>query len=477
MTGRNLAGIKKICIMALLILISGGWQLSSAQNSSPKGWDYLPVLLKKIVPPTFPDHDFTITDYGAKSGGKTDCLPAVKKAIAACHQAGGGRVVVPSGTWLVKGPIHLQSNVNLHLDKGAVIKFSTNPDDYLPVVYTRFEGVELMNYSPLVYAYGKKNVALTGKGTLDGQADNDHWWNWVGKKSYGWKEGMPAQHSKGNEPKLMKMASRGVPVKDRVFGKGHYMRPTFVEFYRCQNVLIQGVTIKNSPFWIIHPTLSRNVTIDGVTTISHGPNNDGCDPESCTDVLIENCFFSNGDDCIAIKSGRNEDGRRVDVPSKNIIVRNCQMRDGHGGVVIGSETSGGIENIYAENCEMSSKNLERAIRIKSNACRGGVLKNFWFRNIKVGQVHEAVIKINMFYGNEQGAGCHYTPLLSGVHINNVVSGKSEYAIYIKGRDDKPVRNITIKNCTFKNVQKKNFVKDAQNLQVLNTTVNGEKVTL
>ena len=449
----------------------------TAQQSEDKGWNDLPALMKKIVPPTFAHHDYSILNYGAKGDGKTDCLPAIKSAIAICSKSGGGRVIIPAGTYFVKGPIHLQDNVNLHLEENAVVKFSTVDDDYLPVVLTRFEGVELMNYSPLIYAYGQQNIAVTGKGIFDGQADNDHWWNWTGSKRFGWKEGMPAQHDKENEPALMEMAAKGIPVKERLFGKGHYMRPSFVEFYHCKNILIQGVTIINSPFWLLHPTLSENITVDGVTTNSLGPNNDGCDPESCNDVLIKNCSFTDGDDCIAIKSGRDADGRRINVPSKNIIVQDCQMKDGHGGVVIGSETSGGVENVYAQNCVMSSKNLERAIRIKSNSCRGGVLKNFYFRNLKVGQVHEAVVKINMHYANEKGSDCNYPPSLSGVYINNVVSQQSEYAIYIEGLDDKPVSNINIRNCTFNNVQKENFIKDAQHLQVKNSTVNEKELDL
>ncbi|HKJ33642.1 MAG TPA: glycoside hydrolase family 28 protein, partial [Balneolales bacterium] len=306
-------------------------------HSNGPGWADLTSIKKNIVPPTFPDKDFSIIDFGAKADGKTDSLPAMKKAIAKCHQEGGGRVVVPAGNYFFKGPIHYESNVNVHLEKGSYIKFSTDSDDYLPVVYTRFEGIELMNFSPIVYAFEKENIALTGKGTLDGQADNQHWWNWTGSRRFGWKPGMPAQHAKDNEPALIKMAAKGVPVRKRVFGKGHAMRPTFVEFYRSKNILIKDVTIKNTPFWILHPTLSKNVTVDSVTTISYGPNNDGCDPESCTDVWIKNCFFSNGDDCIAIKSGKNQDGRRVGVPSKNIIVEDCHMKDGHAGVAVGSE--------------------------------------------------------------------------------------------------------------------------------------------
>ena len=449
----------------------------SAQQSEKEGWDKLSAIMKKIVPPTFANKNYSILNYGAKGDGQTDCLPAIKNAIAACNKGGGGRVVIPAGTWFVKGPIHLLSNVNLHLEENAVVKFSTDADDYLPIVLTRFEGVELMNYSPLIYAYQQENIAVTGKGTFDGQADNDHWWNWTGSKRFGWKDGMHAQHDPENEPAMMAMAAKGTPVSERVFGKDHYMRPSFVEFYSCKNILIQGVTITNAPFWLLHPTLSQNITVDGVITNSLGPNNDGCDPESCSDVLIKNCSFTDGDDCIAIKSGRDEDGRRVNVPSKNIIVKDCQMKDGHGGIVIGSETSGGVENVYGQNCVMSSKNLERAIRIKSNACRGGVLKNFYFRNLKVGQVREAVVKINMYYEKEKAVNCHYLPTLTGVYVSNVISRQSQYAIYIEGLSDKPATDIYIHNCSFGNVAKENFIKDAKYLHVANTLVNGKEVTI
>jgi len=471
---KNLLRLKYVTVVLSLLIITAG---CSAQQNAEQGWKDLPAILKNIDPPTFANRDYSILKYGAKADGKTDCLPAIKTAISTCSKAGGGRVIIPAGTYFVKGPIHLKSNVNLHLDDKAIVKFSTDDNDYLPVVLTRFEGVELMNYSPLIYAEGQTNIAVTGKGILDGQADNDHWWNWTGSKKFGWKDGMPSQHDKNNEPALMEMAAKGILVKDRVFGKGHYMRPTMIEFYNSKNILIQGVTLINAPFWLIHPTLSQNITVDGVITNSLGPNNDGCDPESCTDVMIKNCSFTDGDDCIAIKSGRDEDGRRVNVPSKNIIVQNCQMKDGHGGVVIGSETSGGVENVYAENCVMSSPHLERAIRIKSNACRGGVMKNFYFRNIKVGQVREAVFKINMFYEKEKAAKCNFPPSLSGVYVNNVVSGKSQYAIYIEGLDNKPVKDIQIDNCAFQNVEKENFVKNVEGLQVEATMINGKKVNI
>ncbi len=470
--------MKKLSFRTYLFFLLAGLIWSGCNPSSlggARGWDQLPAILDQIEAPTFPDRDFSVLDYGAPKGDSlANCLPAIAKAIDECNKAGGGRVVIPRGTWLVKGPIHLKSKVNLHLEEGATVKFSTNPTDYLPLVLTRYEGIELMNYSPLIYAYQQKNIAVTGKGTFNGQADNNHWWNWVKAKRFGWKEGMPSQSDSANRPELSRMAAKGIPVEDRKFGKGHYLRPSFLEVYDCENVLIEGITIRNTPFWILHPTLSKNVTIDGVTTISYGPNNDGCDPESCDGVLIKNCLFNTGDDCIAIKSGRDEDGRRINVPAKNIIIEDCEMKDGHGGVVIGSETSGGVENIFARNCQMSSPNLDRAIRIKSNSFRGGVLKNFYFKDIEVGEVRESVIRINMFYWDENG---NYPPTLDSVFIDHVTSQKSEYAINIEGRKDKPVSNIFISNCDFNNVEKDNVIKEATNVKITNTIIDGRKVTL
>jgi unsaturated rhamnogalacturonyl hydrolase len=243
------------------------------------------------------------------------------------------------------------------------------------------------------------------------------------------------------------MGEDGIPVAERVFGAGHYLRPNFVEPYRCRNVLIEGVTFTNSPMWVLHPVLCENVTIRGVTVDSHGPNSDGCDPESCRDVLIENCTFDTGDDCIAIKSGRNADGRRLAAPSENIIIRGCSMKDGHGGVVLGSEMSGGIRNVFVEDCRMDSPNLDRAIRLKSNSLRGGFLENLFVRNVDVGQVKEAVVRINLRY--EDGVGEHY-PIVRNIHIENLTSNKSGRPFYLVGLDKAKIENVVIENCTFKN---------------------------
>jgi len=343
-----------------LLLLSNFSCAQVEQKNQPAGnksigWDQPEVILKNIKSPVFPDKEYNLTFYGAVGDGKTDCTEAFKKAIEDCNKNGGGKVVIPEGIFLT-GAIHLKSNVNLFISEKATIKFSVDKDKYLPAVFTRWEGVECINYSPLIYANDQENIAVTGKGILDGQGSNENWWGWKGKKEYGWKENDPQQ--KKDRDKLFEMAENNIQPSERIFGDGHYLRPNFIQPYKCKNVLIEGVTFKDSPMWFIHPVLSQNISIINVTVEGLGPNNDGCDPESCKDVLIKNCYFNTGDDCIAIKSGRNNDGRRVNIPSENIIIQNCKMKEGHGGVVIGSEISGSVKNVFAENCEMSSPNLD-----------------------------------------------------------------------------------------------------------------------
>jgi polygalacturonase len=421
------------------------------------GWDSVPAILARITEPQFPDRDFKLVDYGAKGDGQTNCKLAFDRAIDAASEAGGGRVVVPAGEWLVRGPIHLKSGVNLHVEEGATVRFGTDPADYLPAVLTRFEGNEAMNYSPLLYAYNVENIAITGKGTFDGGADSKHWWRWKGGSG-------GEQNQTRDSQSLRKMAENAVPAAERVFGEGHYLRPNFVQPYSSRGILIEGVTFSSSPMWILNPVLCENVTIRGVTVDSHGPNNDGCDPESCRDVLIENCTFNTGDDCIAIKSGRNADGRRIGRPSENIIVRGCTMKDGHGGVVLGSEMSGGIRNVYVEDCRMDSPNLDRAIRLKSNSLRGGYLENLFVRNIHVGQVKEAVIRINLRY--EDGVGEYY-PAVRNIHIENITSNKSGRPFYFVGLEKAKIENVVIENCTFKNAAKPSVFDEVEQVTLRN----------
>lgn len=433
-------------------------------------WAGREQILKNIIPPEFPDKDFDIINYGAVPDGETDCTEAFREAIEACSNAGGGKVVVPAGVFLT-GAIHLKSNVNLHITKDAIVKFSEDKSKYLPLVFTRWEGVECMNYSPLIYAYEQENIAITGEGILDGQGSNENWWSWKGKKEDGWSKGMP--HQKEGRDLLFRMAENNVPPEERLMGEGFYLRPNFFQPYKSKNILIDGVTFKDSPMWFLNPVLCTNVTVSNLKIEGLGPNNDGCNPESSKDVLIKNCYFNTGDDCIAIKSGRNNDGRRINVPSENIVIENCMMKEGHGGVVIGSEISGGVRNVYAQNCEMSSPNLDRALRIKTNAIRGGVIENIFVRNIKVGEVSEAVIKINFYY--EEGDNGDFPPVVRNIKVKNMISEKSPYAIWIKGYERSPVTGLYLENCIFENVKEENIMDNVSGFEFTNVTINGREL--
>jgi polygalacturonase len=401
-------------------------------------WLRLPAILERIRPPTFPARIFPLRDYGGRGDGRTDNTAAFRSAIGACHRAGGGRVLVPPGEY-VTGAIHLRSGVDLHVAAGAVVRFHTDPARYLPAVFTRWEGVELMSYSPLVYAFEQHDIAITGEGTLDGQADETHWWPW--KKT-----------QKPARDRLLKMAEDGVPVAERVFGAGDDLRPSFVQPYRCRNVLIEGVTLRNSPMWVIHPVLSTNVTVRDVKVLSLGPNSDGCDPESSSDVLIEDSLFDTGDDCIALKSGRNADGRRLKTPVERVVVRNCRMRAGHGGVTIGSEISGGARDVYAERCAMSSPALDRGLRIKTNAMRGGLIENVFVRDVEIGQVGSA-IDIDMLY--EEGAAGPFLPVVRNVRVERMRVGQAEHALFVRTLPGSPLTGLVVRDSTFRAVSRGN----------------------
>lgn len=451
-------------------------ELSFGQKSGTAAgdpWAEMPKILARIKPPKFKKKDYVITKYGAKEGGTELCTVAFKKAIDACNKGGGGRVVVPKGVWL-SGAIHLKSNVNLHVSEGATIKFSTQGKDFLPVVRTRWEGMDLMGHSALIYAYEQTNIAITGKGTLDGQG-KEGLWKWHGSANYGGGGHKPGTISqRADRAKLYEYMDKNTPIEQRIFGEGTYLRPNFITPFKCKNVLIEDVKIVDSPMWEIHPVLCENVTIRRAHIATHGPNNDGCDPESCKDVLIEDCFFDTGDDCIAIKSGRNDDGRRANVPTENVIVRGCTMKDGHGGVTIGSEISGGVRNLFVENCKMDSPDLWYALRVKNNAQRGGVLENFYFRNITVGEVTYAVITVDFNY--EEGTKGGHIPVMRNFQVENLTSVKSKYVVDIQGLANAPVYNVALTNCKFDNVEDGNIVAKLEGQKLTNVTMNGKPLT-
>ena len=444
------------------------------------GWDdnEYKRIEQSIQLPKIAERQFLITSFGAKTTATAaQNQKAINRVISLVSKKGGGKVIIPKGTWNT-GAIELKSHVNLVLEEGATLHFAFEPKLY-PLVRTSWEGLACWNYSPCIYAYKATDIAITGKGTIDGGGNNDTFWQWNGSPRFGYKEGVTKESQKlGSRSKLLKMAEDGVPFDERKFGMGCGLRPQLVNMVHCERILIKDVKMINSPFWVIHPLLSKNITVDGVYVWNEGPNGDGCDPEACENVLIQNCVFHTGDDCIAIKSGRNNDGRLWNQPSKNIIIRNCKMEDGHGGVVIGSEISGGCENVYAEDCEMDSPHLDRILRIKTNNCRGGLIQNINMRRIKVGQCGEAVVKINLDYESKEACYRGFEPTVRNVNVEDVTCQKSNYGVLIIGRDAvENVYDINIKNCKFDGVQKQpvKITGKTRNVKFENLYINGSLV--
>ena len=420
---------------------------------------------KSIQAPQISGKDYLVTKFGAKATNTAIVnQQAIQKAIDKCSKNGGGRVIIPAGQTILTGAISLKSHVNLCIEEGAVLQFVYEPELY-PIVETSWEGLECFNLSPCIYAFKQTDIAITGKGTIDGSGSKETWWPWCGSSIFGWKEGMLSQKTEAR-PRLLKNGEDGIPMYDengqpspeRVFTAKDRLRPQLVSFNKCERILIEDVTMLRSPFWVIHPVHSTDIIVRGVKMINDGPNGDGCDPECCDRVLIENCYFSTGDDCIAIKSGRNRDGRERNMPSKNIIIRNCRMKDGHGGVVIGSEISGGCQNVYAHDCVMDSPDLDRVLRIKTNSCRGGVIENINLRDIKVGQCGEAVIKINLDYEHNEICCRGYNPIVRNINIENITCEKSKFGTLIIALDTIcNVYDVNIKNCSFNGVAQGNKI--------------------
>lgn len=466
-----------LCLLFPLLAVAQGWNEQQYRE-----------IEQSIRVPQFAAQDFPITKYGAKpTNTAKKNQKAIQKAIDTCNKKGGGRVIVPAGQKFLTGAITLKSGVNLVVEDGAVLEFAFEPDLY-PIVPTRWEGLDCWNLSPLIYAYQQKDIAITGKGTIDGGGSRETWWPWVSSPKFGFKEGMPVhQWKETSRPRLLKSAEDGVPLDERRFTKDDGLRPQLINFNQCEGILIEDITLLRSPFWVIHPLLSTDITVRGVHINNDGPNGDGCDPESCDRVLIENCYFNTGDDCIAIKSGRNNDGREggqgafAGRPSKNIIIRNCKMQNGHGGVVIGSEISGGCQNVYAHDCEMDSPNLDRVLRIKTNSCRGGIIENINMRNVTVGQCGEAVLKINTDYEPKEVCCRGFYPTVRNVTMENVTCKKSKYGVMIVGYEDPKlaytVNNITVRNCQFDGVISKPIhqIGLAQDVKYENLIINGSLV--
>jgi len=417
-------------------------------------WQAAQDIVNAIKPFDFPNVNFDVTKYGAKGDGKTDNTAAFKAAIKACSDAGGGHVIVPSGTY-VSGAIHLLSNVDFHLNSGATIKFSGTANNF-PLVLTRYEGIECMNRSPMIYAYGQKNIALTGSGTLDAGGTSS--WN------------------KGSDRKYLEgLIAKGVTdPKKRIVPGNAQMRSTFVEPYNCDNVLIQGVTLKNPMFWQLHPTLCTNVIVDGVTTdpsTAHS-NTDGCDPECCDHIVIRNCTLGAHDDNIAIKSGRDADGRRINVATSNVVIYNCLMNGNWGAVTCGSEITGGVKNVYAYKCNIIGA-TKFALYVKSNTQRGGGAQNINLDSITGAPVRSYVFLTSTYNGQK---GSH-VPVWGPIALTNCSSTKVPKVLDVSGLSNSHVKGFVVKNSAFKGVgNTSDTISNVDGLSFSNVTYNGKSVS-
>ena len=393
---------------------------------------------------------FLITDFGAEPGNLQKTSEAIARAIDEANRAKGGIVVVPSGEWLT-GKIHLKSNVNLHLDEGAVLLFSARPDDYLPAVYTTWEGMECYNYSPLVYAFQCQNVALTGPGKL--KAKMDVWKVWFSR---------PRGHMNSLK-RLYNLASNDIPVEERTMvNDSAHFRPQFVQFNRCDKVLIDGISIVNSPFWTVHPYLCTNVIVRNLNIYAHGHNNDGIDPEMSRNVLIENCVLDQGDDAISIKSGRNQDAWRLHTPSKNIVIRKLTVKNGHQLVALGSELSGGIENVLIDSCEvLDGAKLNHLLFIKTNERRGGFVKNIYMTHVKCGKIDQGILGIetDVLYQWRDLVSTierRLTPI-SDIWLEDIEAGDVQFVSRILGQAELPVEHVSLKAVSAQAIEKEKHI--------------------
>lgn len=403
---------------------------------------------------TIPDFNngikVSIVSFGAVKGNKEKNSQAISQAIDKVNNAGGGTVIVPKGEWIT-GKIHFKSNVNLHLEKGALLLFSENSNDYLPAVHTTWEGMECYNYSPLIYAYKCKNIAITGQGEV--KAKMDVWQKWFAR---------PKGHMESLK-RLYNLFSYYKPVEERqMVNDSAHFRPQFIQFNRCENVLMDGISVTNSPFWTIHPYLSNNVVIRNIKIFAHGHNNDGVDPEMCQNVLIENCIFDQGDDAISIKSGRNQDAWRLDSPSKNIVIRNCTVKNGHQLVALGSELSGGIENVFIDNCKViDGAKLNHLLFIKTNERRGGYVNNIFMSNITSGKIDLGILGIEtdvLYQWRDLVPTIErkLTPI-KNVYLNNVKATNVKFVSRILGQKELPIENIFLSNVTADTIQGNKYI--------------------
>lgn len=442
---------KELFLIAMAVAV-----FATACNPADE-WALARKIEQQIYEPEFLAADYRVTDYGAVPDGRTDALPAILQAMTDCSRNGGGRVVLPAGKYFCKGTVRMMSNCNLHFEDGAELIFSTDEKDYLPCVLTRWEGTEVFNYSPMIYAYNVMNIAITGKGVINGQ----------GKANFEtWKASQ-----KPDQREIRRMGVEQLPVYQRVFGEGHLLRPAMLELFACNTILIEDVKLVDGTFWSFHLIGCSNAVVRGISVDCTNLNSDGVDPESSRNVIIEGCHFHTGDDGIAVKSGRDQDGWRLAQPTENIIIRDCVFDTFANGLCIGSEISGGVRNVFVENCRIV--NAKQGIYFKSNLDRGGYIENVYVRNIDVENVDAALVKFEPDYKSESQR--HYPTAIRDIVIENVKAATAgTCGIYAKGFADMPIENILIRNLSLDSTGRAYDIENVRELRLENVSINGEK---
>ena len=411
------------------------------------------LLYQLSVAQTF----FNVINYGAKNDSSKLATKAIAAAIQAAHKAGGGTVYFPAGKYLT-GPIHLKSNITLHIEAGAELHFSDNFDHYLPMVPSRYEGVDVVSFSPLIYAHNAENITITGRGLIHGKK----WWDYA--------LGYSGTKPRSKWQLLFDSLNRNILLPDDATQmKRGFLRPPFIQPMYCKNVLIEGITITHSPFWTVNPEFCENVIIKAVTINNpKSPNTDGINPESCRYVHISDCHISVGDDCITIKSGKDVPGRTKAIPAENYTITNCTMLSGHGGVVIGSEMSGGVKKITISNCVFDG--TDRGIRIKTTRGRGGIVEDIRVDNIVMKNIRDQAIVLDMEYSKTQPeAVSERTPRFRNIRLSNITA-YTKRALYINGLAEMPVQEISMHD-VFIEAETGVLIRNAADIELHNLRVN------
>lgn len=475
---------------------------SSEKDDSLDVYSQIEFVMDKVTEPDIPDFSVSIADFGAVANRQTLNTKSFADAINHVSENGGGKVIVPRGIWLT-GPIIFKSNIELHVTEGALILFSKNFDDY-PLIRTSFEGLETYRCLSPIYGLNLKNIAITGKGIIDGSGDA---WRPVKKSKMTdsqWKK-LIASGGVLNKGKNTwyptEKALRGVEGSEMNVPRGKqsiqdyedikdFLRPVMVSFVSCKNVLLDGPTFQNSPAWNLHPLMCENVTIRNVTVKNpwYSQNGDGLDLESCKNAVIYRCNFDVGDDAICFKSGKDSTGRRRAMPTENVIVKECVVYHGHGGFVIGSEMSGGVKNVHISNCTFIGTDV--GIRFKSTRGRGGVVENIYISNINMIDIPTEPIHFNLYYGGNSPVPepdekiavqdksvippvTVETPQFKNIFMKNIVCKGAARAAILQGLPEMNIQNINIENA-FLEADKGIEFYDADNVTLKNVTVKPAK---